>query len=120
MEMQVTTSPPVAPGAVKKGPRPRSAYRAAVRNTWKAARRLAEFREQSWRLANARADLAGRAVIANGARETASKALAGVMQSGLRRDTAVASAMLDFYSSVKRTRPVSRIIRQIEQQLRAA
>lgn len=120
MEMQVTTSPPVAPSAAKKGPRPRSAYRAAVRNTWKAARRLPEFRAKSWRLANARADLAGRAAIANGAREAAAKALANVMQSGLRAETAIASAMLDFYNGVKRTRPVSRIIRNLEQQLRAA
>jgi hypothetical protein len=38
---------------------------------------------------------------------------------GLRREVVVASAMLDYYCGVKRTRPVNRIIRQLEQVVRS-
>lgn len=103
--------------AKTNGPRAATSYRGHVRNTWKAARRLPEWREQAAAIANQNTNLAGRSAQANGAREAAAKAMAGA-EMGLPRDVVVASAMLDFYRKEKHARPVNRIIRALERQVR--
>jgi hypothetical protein len=107
---------------VKKGPRAAETYRGHVRNTWKAARRLPEWREKAAAIANQNANLAGRAAQANAAREAAAAALVqeNVRQTGLGRDVLATSAMLAFYRGEKRTRPVNRIIRELKRQVRSA
>ncbi len=112
---------PTAPKA-KKGPRAAETYRGHVRNAWKAARRLPEWREKAAAIANQNANLAGREAQANAAREAAATALLreNVQQTGLRRDVLATSATLAFYYREKRTRPVNRIIRELERQVRSA
>lgn len=112
----------LAATTTKKGPRKAESYRGHVRNTWKAARRLPEWREKAAAIANQNANLSGRAAQANMAREAATKALIddNVRQTGLRRDVLATSAMLGFYLGEKRTRPVNRIIRELEKQVRGA
>lgn len=104
----------------KKGPRAADSYRGARRNSWKAARRLPEWRQHAHEIANWKAELAERAVVANGAREAAAKAMVNeaTQTAGVRRDVVIASAMLDYYCTCQRTRPVSRIIRGLEKQVR--
>lgn len=99
-----------------KGPRAADSYRGHVRNTWKAARRLPKWREKAAAIANQNANLAGREVQANGAREAAAKAIQ--QEAGLPRHVVVASAMLKFYRAEKYTRPVARIVRDLERQVR--
>lgn len=103
-----------------KGPRAATSYRGHVRNTWKAARRLPEWREKAAAIANQNANLAGRKAQANGAREAAAKAILANNAShfGLPRRVVVDSAMLEFYRGKKLTRPVNRIIRDLERQVR--
>jgi hypothetical protein len=104
--------------------RPASTYRAALRNEIKAKRQLPIWRATAAAKANERANLAGRAAIANGAREVAAKAIrdANIREPGKRHDTISASAMLGFYrtvTKVKCTRAMGRIIRELERQVRA-
>lgn len=102
-------------------PRAAETYRGHVRNTWKAARRLPEWRESVADAANTKANLEGRANQANAAREAAAKALVDATHtSGVPRHTLAASAMLDFYRGEKQTRPVGRIVRELERQCRGA
>jgi hypothetical protein len=101
-------------------PRPRTDYRAVRRNAAKAARKLPEWRESVSDAANERAGLAARQNQANGAREAAAKALVDATHtSGTPRHVLAASAMLAFYRTEKQTRAVSRIVRELERQVRA-
>lgn len=101
------------------GPRAATSYRGHVRNTWKAARRLPEWRERVATIANQNANLSGREAQANSAREAAAKALhVHGAEAGLPRHVVVASAMLSFYRKEKQTRPMARIIRDLERQVR--
>lgn len=111
--------PPVSKG---EGPRKAATYRAARRNHVKSHGMLPMWRQFTAAHANERAGLKARAVVANGAREAASKALVDSMlrDTGARRDVIVATAMLDHYRQQKRTRPVNRIIRELERQIRQA
>lgn len=115
--MDALTETAVTPA--KKGPRQADSYRAQRRNSWKAARQLPEWRNQAAAIANYKAGLAERQVVANGAREAAAKASVAVLVRGERRDVVIADAMLQHYYACKRTRPVNRIIRQLEKQVRA-
>lgn len=111
----------IPPVAKSSGPRPASSYRAARRNHVKAARGLQAWREYTAVYANQAANIHGRHATANGAREVAAKALvdAAVKFPGLRHDVVVASAQLAYYREQKQTRPVRRIIRALERQVRA-
>lgn len=94
-------------------------YRGARRNAARAERGFPQWRMTVAFGANKQAGLNARVAVANGAREAASKALtAGVK--GLPAYVVTAQAMLDFYRGEKRTRPVNRIIRDLERQVRAA
>lgn len=102
--------------------RPAHTYRAALRNELRAKGQLSIWRKSgaSAAAANARANLPARRALANAAREAAAKALASVEDRGLRLDTIAAVAMLGVYRAVpKRTRAVSRIIRQLESAVRS-
>lgn len=105
----------------RAGPRPRTDYRAVRRNAAKAARKLPEWRESVADAANEKAGLEGRANQANAAREAAAKALVDATHtSGVPRHALAASAMLAFYRQEKQTRPVGRIVRELERQVRSA
>jgi hypothetical protein len=99
-------------------PRPAASYRAARRNSVKAARMLPHWRLVVAEDANKSANLYGRAVTANGAREAAAKALVG-NRAGIPA-LVTADAMLTFYRGEKQTRVVRRIIRDLEVQVRSA
>ncbi len=62
--------PPLTKG---KGPRPAASYRAARRNHVKAHRQLSAWRQFTAAHANQVADIAGRQVVSNGAREAESR-----------------------------------------------
>ena len=102
----------------KKGPRAASSYRGARRNAAKALRRLPEWRDQAANVANQKANLYGRSLQANMAREVAAKAVASG-QFGLPHVLA-AAAMLNFYCGEKQTRSISRIVRDLQKQVRSA
>jgi hypothetical protein len=108
---------------VTKAPRASETYRGARRNGARALRKLPEWRASAVMAiaANDRANLQARRHQANAAREAASKALIqnSVKQLGLRHEIVAASALLQFYRGEKRTRPVNRIIRELERQVRA-
>ncbi len=93
-------------------------YRGALRNAARSARRLPEWRETVAQGANMEANIVGRANQANAAREAAAKALVGNI-SGAPRQSVIANAMLEFYRGEKRTRVVSRIVRDLERQVLA-
>jgi hypothetical protein len=111
--------PPLKKGS---GPRPASSYRAARRNLVKSHRALPHWRNITAAHANNEAKIGERAAMANGAREAAAKAIAdeAIRETGLRPQTIGAAAMLQFYREQPRTRPVNRIIRDLERQIRAA
>lgn len=98
-----------------------STYRGARRNHARANHLFADWRGMNAIVANGNADLQARQVVANGAREAAAKALtdANVLFKGLSRNVVVASALLAYYRGIKRTRPVNRIIRDLEKQVRS-
>lgn len=100
-----------------KTPRAASSYRGARRNAAKAARMLPEWRTVIAHDANVKANLVGRQNQANAAREAAAKAL--VNNREMRPDIVAGVAMLEFYRGEKRTRSISRIIRDLEVQVRA-
>lgn len=101
--------------ARKKGtPRHPDTYRAQRRNAIKKARMLPQWRAVIAFEANKAANLHGRAVQANAAREAAAKALIGNRQG--RPDIVAAESMLIFYRGEPRTRVVNRIIRSLERQ----
>jgi hypothetical protein len=118
--MDATTADLTAP-TTKNGPRKLETYRAGRRNRAKAKRMLPVWRNFVAVDANAKAKLPWRAEIANGAREAAAGALAdrNVRGTGLRTHTVIAVAMLAYYETVQRTRPVSRIIGSLKDQVRA-
>jgi hypothetical protein len=70
--------------------------------------------------ANEKANLAGRQVQANGAREAGSRALIEAQSNprGLPGHIVHASVVLEFYRAEKRTRVVNRIIAGLEKQVR--
>lgn len=111
------------PLSTTKAPRAAASYRGARRNAARAAGGLSEWRTSCIAAvhANEKAFLDARRVQANDAREAFSK---GVIEAqanprGLPGSVVGMSAMLDFYRGEKRTRPVNRIIRALEGQLRA-
>lgn len=102
-------------------PRARTEYRAARRNAAKAARMLPQWRESVADAANQHANLPNRINQANAAREAASKALVDATHlSGVPRHTLALVAMLDFYCGENQTRAVSRIVRDLQRQVRSA
>lgn len=111
--------PPLTKG---KGPRPASSYRAHRRNHVKAHRQLPAWRQFTAGFANQRAKIAERAVVANGAREAAAKAIveANAHMAGLPQKVIALAAMGQYYESVERTRPVQRILRELRAQIRVA
>jgi hypothetical protein len=94
-------------------------YRGARRNNYvsPAAKQTRFFGWNAWEQANTKANLEGRAQLANAAREAASRALvnAGV----LAQPSIAVAAMLDFYRDMKppRSRVVNRIIRELKRQM---
>ncbi len=109
--------PPIAKG---KGPRPAASYRAARRNHVKAHRQLPAWRRFTAAHANNVADIAGRQVVANGAREAASKAIVEAnAHTSLPQHVVALGAVVDYYREQKQTRPVRRILRELGGQIRA-
>ena len=108
--------PPIVKG---KCPRPGASYRASRRNHVKAHRQLPAWRQFTAAHANQVADIAGRQVVANGAREAASKAIveANAHTTGLPQNVVALGALVDFYRDQKHTRPVRRILRELAGQL---
>lgn len=110
------------PFPVTKTPRVAASYRGARRNAARAAGGLSEWRRTCIAAvsANEKAYLPARQVQANDAREAFSKGVieAQANPKGLPGSVVGLSAMLDFYRSEKRTRPVNRIIRSLQGQLR--
>jgi hypothetical protein len=105
----------------RKTPHARATYRAARRNAVRKARGLSSWRAVVAATANQRAGIDARAVVANGAREVAARAFIEARGKGYRAACAVASAMLDYYRGLTgQTRPVRRIIRDLETQVRVA
>lgn len=108
-------------------------YRGARRNAARADRKRARAEKRPgellvWRrtgkyalAANEHAKINERAAMANEAREVASKAL---VEHGIlgyrRREDVVLAAFVDFYGKQKPTRNVSRIMRELNRQKRAA
>lgn len=105
-------------------------YRAQRRNNARADRKTARAEKRpgdliAWRQtgafavrANHAADIQGRAIMANAAREEAAKA--AVAQRHIPASVAAAGALLGFYRRQHRSRVVSRIIRDLERASRAA
>jgi hypothetical protein len=118
--MDATTQHTALPARTGDGPRKRTDYRAVRRNAAKAARKLPEWRASVADAANQVANLAARQSQANGAREAAAKALVDATHtSGTPRHVLAASAMLHFYRGEKQTRAVSRIVKELERQVRS-
>lgn len=99
-----------------------ASYRGARRNLARKDHGLRAWRAGGHAMAaNEHAKINERAQMANEAREAASKAL---VEHGIlgyrRREDVVLSAFVDFYSKQKPTRSVSRIMRELNRQKRAA
>lgn len=97
-----------------------STYRGARRNSYvsPAAGHGRFFGWNAWREANKKANLYERIQMTNSAREAAAKAL--VNNQAMRPDIVAGKALLHFYlTEVKRTRSISRIIRELQERVRA-